>query len=89
MTTMQVNFNNVRKQAVSEYNTLVNKLNSALCEDTDMTRVVIPVDDLERVLSHLRSSIATIAMTVNPNDPEMQCVLEEGETLEIFNPNDD
>lgn len=83
---MKVDFNNVRLKAINEYNALVKKLNGAICEDTDMNRVVIPVGDLQRTIDNLRDSIVTIGLAYDEGNEDLKCVLTDDMEVLEFNP---
>lgn len=43
---MEVDFNILRKKLIKDYNEVLKALNGAICEDIDMSRVIIPVMDI-------------------------------------------
>jgi hypothetical protein len=85
---MQVNFNNLRKKLIADYNILVTKLNQAVVEDVDMNRVVEPVENLRRVMDNIRDSIVTIGCLEENGNSDCQCVLTDNLTVKIFAPED-
>lgn len=80
---MQVNFNELRLKTIRDYNMLIKKLNGAICEDVDMDRVIIPVDDLTRVFDNMRENLILIASLYEPNDSDCSCI---SEPITVFNP---
>jgi hypothetical protein len=87
---MNVDFNNLRRYAVDEFNRVVAFLNGSIEKDSRGNRTVLfSVEDFESRIDALRVTLATIALTYAPNNPEMKCVLDEKETLFLFNPERD
>lgn len=74
---MQVNFNNLRLNAIKDYNALIKTLNRGLCEDIDMTRVVVPAEDIQRQLDNLRNDLVTLGCLEEPGNPDCQVVLTD------------
>lgn len=85
---MKINFNNVRKSALRSYTDLVKVLNKSLCTDVDYTRVVVPVQDIQRYLDSLRESLIAIGCTYNENDPDFKDIIEDQEII-CFNPEEE
>jgi hypothetical protein len=83
---MKVDFNNVRTQTIRLFNELTKKLNQAICEDVDMNRVIIPVQDLQRTMDRLRDKIVTIGLCEDESNPEIKCVLTDDMEVLEFNP---
>ena len=85
---MNVDFNNVRRQAVMSYNGLCKKLNHCISEDgfSGGKVIEINVDEIQGLMDGLRGEIATIALCYQKDDPDIKCVLGDDETLETFNP---
>lgn len=79
---MKVDFNNVRRSAVEQYNRLITVLQS---NKANGGSIEVAVEDIEGILNDLRMSIATIALSSKENDPELVNVLGEG-VLEEINP---
>jgi hypothetical protein len=61
-------------------------LNQSIVEDTDMNRVVIPVQDLQRTLDLLRDEMITIGLA--ENDSDCKCVITDDMKILEFNPED-
>ncbi len=89
---MEVNFNNLRKQAIYSYEKLVEKLNSHILKDeqpqyakpNDAMRdvdvngyVLIDANDIQEHMDDLRSLIGAIAMTFEPKSEEFKDVFTE------------
>lgn len=86
---MSVDFNNVRKQALFAYESLVNKLNEAIVKkdqyvdlnDEDSINingyVVIDVEYIQKNMDSLRSFIGIMAMTSIEGDEDFKDVYEE------------
>ncbi len=69
---MQVDFNNVRRQALAAYGGLVRTLK----DRTDETgRITVERREIENDMENLRYTLVTIALTYEPDDPEFQDVL--------------
>jgi len=77
---MKIDFNNVRRQAINAYVSLVKQLNSGIDND----RVVVFKSDIERPLQDLRQTLAGIACTYVENDDDFKCILEDDEHLIEF-----
>jgi len=98
MSGMQVNFNNLRKQAVYACDSLTEKLNRAIIKTNDEFAkpngydwsvnlkgyVLIDAEDIQKQMDTLRQMIGSIAMTYEPNDEDFKDVYEE-----IFPENED
>lgn len=86
---MKVNFNNLRKQAIYSYDSLVEKLNAAIIkEDISGTwvdgfgwvnkgSVIIDAEDLQKNLDDLRSLIGSIAMVYEEGNEDFKDVYSE------------
>jgi len=90
---MQVDFNNVRKQAIYAYESLVSKLNYSIIRDDEQYAkpndvwhgqivnikgyVLVDADDLKKHMDSLRSLIGAIAMTYKEGDEEFKDMFEE------------
>ncbi len=90
---MNIDFNNVRKQAVYAYEDLVEKLNGAIIkndkqwalpngiyhgQDVNLKGyVLIDAEDLQSTVDELRSLIGSIAMTYKPKDKSFKNMFEE------------
>jgi hypothetical protein len=83
---MKIDFNNVRIQALRNYNSLIKKLNESIVEDVDMNRVIIPVGDLERCLDLLRDNLIGIGLSYHETDPDLKCVIDDDTEILTFNP---
>lgn len=89
---MNIDFNNVRKQAIYRHDELVRLLNNAILKKTQWAKpndvyhnqeidikgyVLIDKDDLHTVLNDLRMLIGTIASTYEPGDISFKDVYSE------------
>lgn len=86
---MEVNFNNLRSQAVYAYDRLCEKLNRAINTEcagdwidgygTCQQRGVIVIDpnDIQKDMDSLRSMIGAIAMVYEPEDEKFKDVYSE------------
>ena len=84
---MEVNFNNLRKQAVFGYDNLCQKLNNARCKEggdwvenygtLNVGDIVIDPDDLQKEMDNLRMLIGSIAMVYEPGDEKFANVYDE------------
>jgi len=82
---MNINFNQIRKNLMLEYNLLTRRLNNSICKDTDMARVIVPVRELEKHMNNLQSIIGLIACTFDKGNPEFEDVLGDNKIFQ-FNP---
>ena len=81
---MKIDFNNVRKMAISNYSALVEKLNNALNSGNGKGMVVISAEEIKRNLDDLRSDLVAIGATYQPNDDDFKCIIGD-EPLPVFN----
>jgi len=81
---MEVNFNILRKKLIKDYNHVITSLNNSICEDTDMERVVIPVNDLKFNIERLRIDIIAICAINDSNIKNCDCVLDSDTEVEEF-----
>lgn len=77
---MEVNFDNLRRRAISSYNSLVSKLNHKRDSDGYIT---IDSDYIEQDLESLRSSLATLAFIYQEGENGFES-LDEDTHFEIF-----
>ena len=84
---MEVNFNNLRRQACIAYDKLTSKLNSK----TDYKgEIILNTEYIQKEMDELRMMIGTIAMCYEEGDPDKADVYTElyGDgAMESFNPN--
>ncbi len=91
---MNVDFNNLRKQAAYSLDDLINKLNGAILKDSQYAKpndvwhnqevdikgyVLIDKDDIQRVLDNLRSEVASICFTYEKDNEGFKDVFGEVE----------
>jgi hypothetical protein len=83
---MDIDFNNVRVQAIQAYNRLVITLNKNI-ESTigGWKKIEVPVDDIQQELDELRSTIGAIACTYKKDDPDFKCIFNDKTHMECFN----
>jgi len=85
---MEVNFNNLRKQACLSLDRLTRKLNSNIDSDGEIN---IEAVSIQKQMDDLRMMIVSIACVFQPNDPEFIDVYDtlytDGESMVQFNPN--
>lgn len=81
---MQINFNDLRKKLIKDYNIVVECLNSAVCIDSDMNRIIQPVDEIKMKLERLRFDIIAIGMLEDPNLPDCSCVINDSNDIKEF-----
>jgi hypothetical protein len=86
---MEVNFNQLRRKILGEYNELIKKLNGSIVEDYDMSRVIIPIEDLRRLLDRMRDSIITIGCLEEKGNADCQCILSDKTSVDIFAPREE
>lgn len=82
---MKVDFNNLRVQAMVDFNKLVSACNAHLEKDDDEVR--IPVCVLAKKIEDLRQEIVVLACCYEENNPEYKSVIDEVELL-VFNPDE-
>ena len=71
---MKVDFNAVRRRALSSYTGLVNVLNDRLSEGY----VTVPAAEVKNHLDTLRNALVTIGLCHQPDDPDIVDVLGDG-----------
>lgn len=88
---MEVNFNNLRKQAVYAIDSLTQKLNNAIIKTDDECAkpngcewsvnlkgyVLVDAEDIQKQMDSLRSMIGSIAMCYEPDDEDFADVYAE------------
>lgn len=84
---MQIDFNNVRRQACIAYDKLCKKLNS----NTDKDGILeLDVSDIQESMDELRYALVCVASSFLPGDEDIKNVYAElypeGKQLEVFNP---
>lgn len=97
---MDVDFNNLRKQAIYAYDRLAQRLNAHIEKDPPSLsgpHVVIPVSQIDDLMSDLRGCIGTIACVHDDENPDFKEVFSEvfppekykGPCMTIFNPEEE
>jgi hypothetical protein len=84
---MEVDFNVLRKKLIRDYNEVLKALNGSICEDVDMNRIVIPVEDISSKLERLRHDIITIGLISDPAIKDCTCVIDTDTEIVEFLPN--
>jgi len=81
---MNVNFNNLRKQALNSYDSLAKKLNESKLKqrtfvpDEDKSgNILLDANDIQKDMDNLRMLIGSIAMVYEPGDENFKDVFEE------------
>ncbi len=82
---MNVDMNNLRKQAVFAYNSLCKKLNDARKENSWGSYIEIETDDIQRDMDDLRAMIGALAFCYIPDNKEFRNLSDEIGDVEIFN----
>ena len=83
---MQIDFNNLRRILVNDFNSLVENLNCGIVENTDYQRVVVPVREIERIIDSLRNDIVTIGCLYENNNKDCECILTDDLKVSMFAP---
>ena len=102
---MEVNFNNLRKQALFAYDSLAEKLNCSFLEDNEWGtsktekremisgNMLIDSDDIQKDMDNLRMLIGSIASVYEPDDENFKDIYSEVYTddkrMVSFNPDAD
>lgn len=81
---MEVDFNVLRRKLIDDYNNVISALSGAICSDTDMDRVVIPVDDILMGLEKLRLDIVMIGAINDPSIKDCSCIVNENTEIKSF-----
>jgi len=81
---VEINFNEFRKKIIREYNNIVKKLNNSICEDTDMDRVIIPVEDLRRNIDNFRNYLIILGCLQEEGKSDCQCILSDTFKVDLF-----
>jgi len=68
---MNIDFNNVRRQAIAAYSSLVRTLRA----HTKDSQIVVDVCEIETAMDDLRSALVGIGATYEPGNDDFQCVL--------------
>lgn len=79
---MKVDFNNLRVQALRDFNSLVEVLNEHIKND----EVRINVCWLEKHIENLRMEIVTLACCYEDDNPEYRSVIDDVPEVKVFNP---
>jgi len=75
---MNIDFNNVRRQALAAYGDLVRTLKY----HTDVKgRIAVDRCEIRSAVDDLRSAIIAIAASYQAGDPDCRCVLKESEIV--------
>lgn len=91
---MNVNFNNLRIQALHSYTKLVNVLNDNLSDSKKDTGVAgefydLYAEDIEEHMEDLRRFICVIACCYEPEDEEFADLSSHCDDVPVFNPEKD
>ena len=83
---MDIDFNNVRVQAIHSFNRLVTTLNKSI-EPTvaGWKKVEVSVSDIEEDINDLRQLIGAIACTFHKDDPDFKMVYTDDIHMQCFN----
>lgn len=84
---MQVNFNNLRVQAVQAYNRLTSTLNNYVNKE-EGTIASIDTEAIQKDLDDLRQMLVTLACCYLEDDPNVKSVIDECGKIEVFNKED-
>lgn len=91
---MNVDFNNLRKQAAFSLDDLIKKLNGAILKDSQYAKpndvyhgqeidikgyVLIDKDDIQRIMDNLRGEVAAICFTYEKDNEGFKNVFDEVE----------
>jgi len=82
---MQVDMNNIRKQAVFAYNSLCKKLNDNRNDDGWGKFIRIDADEIQQDMDDLRSMIGALAFCYLPDNEEFRNLSDEIGDIEVFN----
>jgi hypothetical protein len=83
---MNIDFNNVRRGAISNFSALVKTLNDGLNSGNGDGMIVVSADELQRSMDNLRNDLVAIGATYKENDPEFICILDDKTHIPEFNP---
>jgi hypothetical protein len=81
---MKINFDDLRKKLIKDYNQLIKTLNGAICSDCDMDRVVAPVHEISLYLERLRVDVITIGCLNDPSIEDCNCVVDDETEIKEF-----
>jgi hypothetical protein len=82
---MEVSMNGLRNQLLTNYNSLVRKLNSNIKDKSWDPHVIVEVDAIQRQLDSIRSCIVTLAFTYQEGEGGWDAMPDDTE-FAIFNP---
>ncbi len=86
---MEVDFNNLRKQACFSYNELCRRLNNGIDSNPMGDTISIDVDDIETPMNNLRDALVTMICCSIPDDDNFKDVVDEVGIIEIFPPEEE
>jgi len=88
---MKINFNNVRKHAVINYEKLVEKLNNSITTNEYGYKMIqIDANDIQKYLDDLRFDLIAIACTFEDDSDEFSDLSDEiGDVLHFNNEDDE
>ena len=81
---MHVNFNDLRRKLIKDYNSVIESLNAAVCIDTDMNRIIQPVDEIKMKLERLRFDIIAVGLLQDNRIEDCQCVIKDSDDIKQF-----
>ena len=82
---MEVSMNGLRRQLLSNYNSLVKVLNSNIKDESWDPHVIVDVDRIQRQLDTIRDCIVTLAFTYKEGEGGWK-EMDENTIFEEFNP---
>ncbi|MGO9414637.1 MAG: hypothetical protein ACLP51_05785 [Syntrophobacteraceae bacterium] len=83
---MNINLNNVRKQAVFAYGRLVKTLNDKMDSQGD---IAVAAEDIQEDMQTLRQLIGAMAFSYMPGDNDFKDLSDEIGDIPVFNPEDE
>jgi hypothetical protein len=81
---MDVDFNNLRKKTIEDYNNLVNGLN--------MASIVIPLHKfgyIQKYMDDLRVDLATLGLLYEEGNENCKCIFDGSFEAKIYTPNEE
>lgn len=86
---MNVDFNNLRKQACYAYDKLARKLNNKITRDDLGDFITVETDDIQKDMDDLRQLIMVMACVYKEGDDEIRAVDDEVQPIAWFNNEND
>lgn len=85
---MEVSMDGLRNRLISDYNSLVRKLNRSYNNQDWRPEIVLEPDNISRELDGIRSAIVTLAFSYIEGEDGFKC-MDDDTHFEVFMPEED